>query len=116
MTLATHVPGASTTLRSAPLWEPARPWEPERDQTRLTAIATVADDGGSSGMLRAVYDLPSPGDIRNCLVALAAGDPAMAAVFDYRFGRGSEIAGHSLGNLILTALTELEQEPAAGGG
>jgi uncharacterized cofD-like protein len=139
MTPTSQAAGANTTLRSDGLWEPARhdlrvvalgggtglptvlrglrtslfgsrPWEPERDQTRLTAIATVADDGGSSGMLRAVYDLPSPGDIRNCLVALAAGDPEMAALFDYRFGRGSEIAGHSLGNLILTALTELEQD------
>jgi uncharacterized cofD-like protein len=87
-----------------------RPWDAERDPARLTAIATVADDGGSSGMLRASYDLPSPGDIRNCLVALAAGDPAMSAVFDFRFGPGSEIAGHSLGNLILTALTQLEKD------
>lgn len=86
----------------------AHPWDPERDQARLTAIATVADDGGSSGKLRATYHFPSPGDIRNCLLALAGGDPALAEVFAFRFAGGSEVAGHSLGNLILTALTELE--------
>jgi uncharacterized cofD-like protein len=93
----------------AGLFEP-RPWEPERDQTRLTAIATVADDGGSSGRLRATYHVPSPGDIRNCLLALAGGDPALADVFAFRFSGGSEVAGHCLGNLILTALTELERD------
>jgi uncharacterized cofD-like protein len=86
------------------------PWEAERDQTRLTAIATVADDGGSSGKLRATYQLPSPGDVRNCLLALAGGDPALSDVFAFRFAGGSEVAGHSLGNLILAALTELERD------
>jgi uncharacterized cofD-like protein len=86
------------------------PWDPERDQTRLTAIATVADDGGSSGKLRATYQLPSPGDIRNCLLALADGDTALLDVFSFRFAGGSEVAGHSLGNLILTALTEIERD------
>jgi len=101
--------GLPTVLRGlrAGLFE-SHPWDPERDQTRLTAIATVADDGGSSGKLRATYQLPSPGDIRNCLLALAGGDPALADVFAFRFAGGSEVAGHSLGNLILTALTELE--------
>jgi uncharacterized cofD-like protein len=84
--------------------------DPERDQTRLTAIATVADDGGSSGKLRAAYHLPSPGDIRNCLLALAEGDPVLAGMFAFCFNGGSEVAGHSLGNLILTALTELERD------
>jgi len=85
-------------------------WDPERDQTRLTAIATVADDGGSSGKLRAAYHLPAPGDIRNCLLALAEGDPVLAGMFAFRFNGGSEVAGHSLGNLILTALAELEHD------
>jgi uncharacterized cofD-like protein len=84
------------------------PWDAERDRTRLTAIATVADDGGSSGKLRATYQLPSPGDVRNCLLALAGGDPVLSDVFAFRFAGGSEVAGHSLGNLILAALTELE--------
>jgi|SRR5882724_1500495 len=103
--------GLPTVLRGlrAALFE-SRAWDPERDQTRLTAIATVADDGSSSGNLRAPYRLPSPGEIRNCLLALAGDDPAMSDVFDYRFPGGSEVAGHSLGNLILTALTELEQD------
>jgi uncharacterized cofD-like protein len=103
--------GLPTVLRGlrAGLFE-SYPWDPERDQTRLTAVATVADDGGSSGKLRATYRLPSPGDVRNCLLALAGGDPALSDVFAFRFAGGSEVAGHSLGNLILTALTELEQD------
>ena len=103
--------GLPTVLRGlrATLFE-SYPWDPERDQPRLTAIATVADDGGSSGKLRATYQLPSPGDVRNCLLALAGGDPTLSDVFAFRFGGGSEVAGHSLGNLILTALTELERD------
>lgn len=103
--------GLPTVLRGlrASLFD-SRPWDADRDQARLTAIATVADDGGSSGLLRAAYEVPSPGDIRNCLVALAGSDPAMSDLFDFRFARKGEVAGHSLGNLILTALTELEQD------
>src|SRR2546426_8824799 len=103
--------GLPTVLRGlcAGLFE-SYPWDPERDQTRLTAVATVADDGGSSGKLRASYHLPSPGDVRNCLLALAGGDPLMSDVFNFRFDRGGDVGGHSLGNLILTALTELEQD------
>jgi uncharacterized cofD-like protein len=103
--------GLPTVLRGlrAGLFE-SQPWDPARDQTRLTAIATVADDGGSSGKLRATYRLPSPGDVRNCLLALAGGDAGLSDVFDFRFAGESEVAGHSLGNLILAALTELEQD------
>jgi len=103
--------GLPTVLRGlrAGLFE-SSPWDPERDQTRLTAIATVADDGGSSGKLRATYQLPSPGDVRNCLLALAGGDQTLSDVFAFRFAGGSEVAGHSLGNLILTALTALERD------
>ncbi len=103
--------GLPTLLRGlrASLFD-SRLWDADRDQTRLTAIATVADDGGSSGLLRAAYELPSPGDIRNCLVALAGGDPAMSDLFDFRFPRKGDVAGHSLGNFILTALTEIEQD------
>jgi uncharacterized cofD-like protein len=103
--------GLPTVLRGlrAGLFE-SHPWDPAEDQTRLTAIATVADDGGSSGKLRATYRLPSPGDVRNSLLALAGGDAALSDVFDFRFTGTSEVAGHSLGNLILTALTELEQD------
>src|SRR5882672_8008582 len=104
----TGLPAVLRGLRGA-LFE-SSPWDPERDPARLTAIATVADDGGSSGKLRATYQMPSPGDVRNCLLALAEGDPVMSDVFDFRFERGGDIGGHSLGNLILTALTELEQD------
>jgi uncharacterized cofD-like protein len=84
-------------------------WHPGRDRDRLVGIATSADDGGSSGMLRAAYQVPAPGDLRNCLLALSDADPMMAKMFDFRFDR-AEIAGHSLGNLILTALSQLEQD------
>ena len=103
--------GLPTVLRGLrPLLFASRPLDPERDQTRLTAIATVADDGGSSGVLRASHQVPAPGDIRNCLLALAGGDPAMSEVFAFRFASESAVAGHSLGNLILTAVAELEQD------
>ena len=71
---------------------------------------TVSDDGGSSGRLRQAYGVLPPGDIRNCLVALADGDPHVADLFDYRFNGDDELGGHSLGNLILTALTRLEHD------
>jgi uncharacterized cofD-like protein len=80
------------------------------DRDRLTAIVTVADDGGSSGRLRQAYRGAAPGDIRNCLLALADGDPRLAAMFGFRFDGGGEVAGHSLGNLILTALSRLESD------
>ena len=80
----------------------------EGDDDRLTAIVTVADDGGSSGRLRQAYGVLPPGDIRNCLLALADRDSKLAALFDYRFEGDDEIGGHSLGNLILTALSRME--------
>lgn len=78
------------------------------DQTRLTAIVTVADDGGSSGALRRDFDILAPGDIRNCLLALSEANPTLQALFDFRFD--GKIGGHSLGNLMLTALTLLEKD------
>ena len=76
--------------------------------TNLTAIATVADDGGSSGRLRADMGMPPPGDIRNCLVALADEEPLMTELFDYRFnGQSGGLGGHSFGNLLIAALTEI---------
>jgi uncharacterized cofD-like protein len=82
----------------------------EHDRDRLTAIVTVADDGGSSGRLRQAYGVLPPGDIRNCLLALADRDSILSALFNYRFDGGDEVSGHSLGNLILTALSRLEQD------
>jgi uncharacterized cofD-like protein len=71
-----------------------------------TAIVTLTDDGGSSGRLRRDLDMPPPGDVRACLVALAEDESFMAGMFQHRFSRG-ELAGHNLGNLFLAALTEL---------
>jgi uncharacterized cofD-like protein len=82
----------------------------DHERDRLTAIVTVADDGGSSGRLRQAYGVLPPGDIRNCLLALADGDSTLSALFRYRFDGGHEVGGHSLGNLILTALSQLEQD------
>lgn len=74
----------------------------------LTAVVSVADDGGSSGRLRDMWDGPAPGDVRRCLLALASSEPeaqVWARALDYRFP-GGELAGHSLGNLVLVALSD----------
>ena len=74
----------------------------------LTAIVTVADDGGSSGRLRRSIGILPPGDIRNCLAALSNDEALMAQLFQYRFANGnSDLDGHSFGNLFITALTDL---------
>src|SRR2546427_9136946 len=80
----------------------------EADREGLTAIVTVTDDGGSSGRLRRAYGILPPGDIRNCLLALSDGGDTVAALFGYRFNGRGEMSGHSLGNLILAALSQLE--------
>ncbi|MTI80508.1 MAG: YvcK family protein [Firmicutes bacterium] len=74
--------------------------------SNITAIVTVTDDGGSSGRLRGELGILPPGDIRNCLVALADKESSMEQVLQYRF-TGGDIAGHSLGNLFLVALSDL---------
>lgn len=73
--------------------------------SNITAIVTVTDDGGSSGRLRRDFDMPPPGDIRNCLVALAECEPYMQSLFQYRFDKGEGLKGHSLGNLLIAAMT-----------
>lgn len=73
----------------------------------LTAIVTVADDGGSSGRLREDFNMIAPGDLRNCLVALADTESLMENLFQYRFSGKGELSGHSFGNLFLTALTQV---------
>lgn len=74
----------------------------------LTAIVTVADDGGSTGRIRDVFNMPAPGDIRNCLVAMADAESTMGRLFGYRFDReGSELSGHAFGNLFITAMTQV---------
>jgi uncharacterized cofD-like protein len=72
--------------------------------TNLTAIVTMADDGGSSGRLRRSLGLPPPGDLRNCLAALSDDEKLLTQLFRYRFRRGEELEGHSFGNLFIAAL------------
>lgn len=72
----------------------------------VTAVITVADDGGSSGMLRNDLNIPPPGDIRNCILALAETEPVMEKLLQYRFEQGS-LAGQNFGNLFLAAMTEI---------
>lgn len=73
----------------------------------LSAVVTVADDGGSSGRLRKDYKIIPPGDIRNCIVALADEEALLGKLFQYRFKEGSGLKGHSFGNLYLTALSHV---------
>lgn len=73
----------------------------------IYAIVTVADSGGSTGRLREQFDIPAPGDIRNCLVALADAEPLMQQLFQFRFEKDSEFSGHSFGNLFITAMTRI---------
>jgi uncharacterized cofD-like protein len=75
--------------------------------SNISAIVTVADDGGSSGRLRQQFDVLPPGDIRNCLVALADAPALMRDLFQFRFDGNSEFSGHSFGNLFLTVMTRL---------
>jgi uncharacterized cofD-like protein len=75
--------------------------------SNLTAIVTVADDGGSSGRLRRDLGVLPPGDFRNCMVALADVEPLMENLFQYRFNHGSELDGHSFGNLFIVAMSEV---------
>jgi len=71
----------------------------------LMAIVTVADDGGSSGRLRRELGILPPGDVRNCIAALADAEPLMTRLFQYRFSDGSDLAGHSFGNLFIVAMS-----------
>jgi uncharacterized cofD-like protein len=75
--------------------------------TDLSAIVTVADNGGSSGRLREEMGIPAPGDVRNCIVALAEDEDILTKVFQYRFEEGEGLKGHSFGNLLLTVLTKI---------
>ena len=71
----------------------------------LTAIVTVADDGGSSGKLRKDLNIPPPGDVRNCLAALSP-DTLIKYLFQHQFNEDTSLAGHRLGNLILAAIQQ----------
>ncbi|MDR9405079.1 MAG: YvcK family protein, partial [Halothece sp. Uz-M2-17] len=73
----------------------------------ITAIVTVADDGGSSGRLRREQGMLPPGDIRNCLAALADEEKLLTELFQYRFNAGEGLSGHSFGNLFLSAMNNI---------
>ncbi len=74
---------------------------------RITAVIGVADDGGSSGRLRREMGIIPPGDFRNCIVALSDEDSLLKELFQYRFPEGSELQGHSFGNLFIAAMTDV---------
>ena len=79
----------------------------KRYSSHITAVVTVADDGGSSGILRRELGVLPPGDIRNCLAALSTEEPLLTRLFQYRFSAGGGLEGHSFGNLFLSALTAI---------
>jgi uncharacterized cofD-like protein len=96
--------GLSVLLRGLKRYVPAAAGGRDGGLQSLTAVVTVADDGGSSGRLRRDFAMPAPGDIRSCIVALADDEGLLAKLFQYRFGEGAELSGHSFGNLFLAAL------------
>ena len=95
--------GLKQFVRKSGATSPVLPFAPAIED--LTAVVTVTDDGGSSGRLRDEFQMPPPGDIRKCLVALSEDELLMSKLFQYRFESGGELQGHSFGNLFLTALT-----------
>ena len=89
--------GLASTLRAARMYA-----------GRVTAVVSVADDGGSSGRLREIAGIPAPGDLRRCMVAMAADGSPWAPAFEYRFPAGSgDLEGHALGNLIIAGLANV---------
>ncbi len=79
---------------------------------RVTAVVSVADDGGSTGRIRAAADRPAPGDLRKCLIALSDSDSVLSRSMDHRFTDG-DLAGHAMGNLLIVAMTETEGDLVA---
>ena len=79
-----------------------------RNIEALTAVVAVTDDGGSSGRLRDEFQILPPGDIRNCIVALSDHTALLSRLFQFRFNGNGQLAGHSMGNLLLTALTSVQ--------
>lgn len=78
--------------------------------SNLTAVVAVTDDGGSSGRLRAAFGMPAPGDLSDCLAALSVDEASLGRLLQYRFERGRELEGHTFGNLLITTLSEVEQD------
>lgn len=82
----------------------------KKHTSNISAIVTVADEGGSSGKLRKEFGILPPGDIRNCLVALADTEPLMSDLFQYRFDDSSSLKGHSFGNIFLLAMSRVTKD------
>ena len=102
----TGLPNVLRGLR--PLLFPDGAHDATRD--RLVAVVATSDDGGSSGRLRAEFNMIPPGDIRNCLAALSGNESRIADIFQYRFGAGEGLNGHAIGNLVLAALADVTQD------
>ena len=104
--------GLSTVLRGLKRYLPGIPRSSGHRAriSRLTAVVTVTDEGGSSGRLRRDFRILPPGDIRNCMVALAEDEQLLTQLFNYRFSAGHGLRGHSFGNLFLAALTHLTRD------
>jgi uncharacterized cofD-like protein len=85
----------------------------EMTRDRLVAVVATSDDGGSSGRLRAEFNMIPPGDLRNCLWALSNPNSDIAEIFQYRFGGGDGLNGHAMGNLLIAALADMSQDFAA---
>jgi len=100
--------GLSTLLRGFKLFNKSNSEQSKIiNMNWLTAIVSVADDGGSTGRLIEEFDVLPPGDIRNCMVALSNEDEIMSQIFSYRFKGEGLLGGHNVGNLLLIALIEL---------
>jgi uncharacterized cofD-like protein len=104
----TGLPNVLRGLR--PLLYGASPEHQNTPADRLVAIVATSDDGGSSGRLRAEFNVIPPGDIRNCLAALSDNHERIADIFQYRFGAGEGLNGHAIGNLVLTALADVTND------
>jgi uncharacterized cofD-like protein len=105
----TGLPNVLRGLR--PLLYGAQDRQPDgAPRDRLVALVATSDDGGSSGRLRAEFNVIPPGDIRNCLAALSDNHALIADIFQYRFGSGDGLNGHALGNLVLTALADVTND------
>jgi uncharacterized cofD-like protein len=97
--------GLPIVLKGLARWARATEQNPGVD---ITAVVAMSDDGGSSGRLRRERGLPPPGDVRNCILALAGEGAVLKDVFRYRFTGARGVGGHALGNLVLAAVTELK--------
>src|SRR5262245_35000154 len=74
----------------------------------ITAVVSVSDNGGSTGIVRDEFNMPAMGDLRNTIISLASGKSVLASVCQHRFNRANALAGHSVGNLLFAALYEMQ--------